>query len=634
VALNGRDVRFVFDSDLMLKSAVRQALARLTEHLQRKRAHVAAVYLPQQDGRKVGVDDYLRSHGPRDLEGLIETPRPQPQAAKPLVELLEAPSKSITRPLSLIDGRAYAVSWPWVRITETEVVDQKTQAVVQLKEPRIREAQVPLIVRDDGVLFSSLEDPRMRPLHDLGLSVRLHDPPPDNRLWSTRGVVVYQRGGRPDAAEVFRRLVKVIDRFMDFKKSLAASPLQNHQDDPVEEPKDGGQQMMCELVACYTLASYGLEAFPVIGYLWPNGDRGSGKTNLLLIIGEVAYLGQVILAGGSYASLRDLADYGATLGFDDAEDLMDVKRGDPDKRALLLAGNRRGSQVTIKELVDKGVWRTRFINTFCPRLFSAIKLPDAVLASRTIMIPLVRSADERRAKADPLDHETWPHDRRQLLDDLWALALAHLPTLKRYDAEAAKRATLIGRDFEPWRAILAVALWLTDAHGVEGLFDRMHRLSIAYQTERCELEAHDLTRLLILALQELATRSQNSLLEFETSTVTTVINRLALAAEIATEEKSFTNPIRVGLLLKRLRFQKAPRTADRKRWQVSKDEVASLARSYGMGDPPQPGTPGTPGNPAASRVPGCQECQDCRDEEEVPSHADGAIFPNLEEVVI
>ena len=91
---------------------------------------------------------------------------------------------------------------------------------------------------------------------------------------------------------------------------------------------------MCELVACYILSTWFIEALTVIGYLWPNGERGSGKTQLLNVITELAYLGQTILAGGSYASLRDLADYGATLAFDDAEAIMDVKRTDPDKRAL------------------------------------------------------------------------------------------------------------------------------------------------------------------------------------------------------------------------------------------------------------------------------------------------------------
>jgi hypothetical protein len=56
---------------------------------------------------------------------------------------------------------------------------------------------------------------------------------------------------------------------------------------------------------------------------------------VLTVVVELAYLGQVILAAGSLASLRDLADYGATLCFDDAENVTDLKRGDPGKRTLL-----------------------------------------------------------------------------------------------------------------------------------------------------------------------------------------------------------------------------------------------------------------------------------------------------------
>lgn len=186
----------------------------------------------------------------------------------------------------------------------------------------------------------------------------------------------------------------------------------------------------------------------MIGFLWPNGEKGSGKTQLLVLLAELSYLGQVILAGGSFAALRDLADYGAMLCFDDAENLTDPKRTDPDKRTLLLAGNRRGNTVPVKEPVQGGGWRTRYVNTFCPRAFSAIRLPDEILSSRTITVPLIRPPARRRANADPLDHALWPHDRRALLDDLWALGLAHLAELPRFEAGVNRGARLVGRNLE------------------------------------------------------------------------------------------------------------------------------------------------------------------------------------------
>jgi len=50
------------------------------------------------------------------------------------------------------------------------------------------------------------------------------------------------------------------------------------------------QRTMAELVACYVLATWLLDTFNVVGYLWPSGERGSGKTVLLHTVAEMAYL--------------------------------------------------------------------------------------------------------------------------------------------------------------------------------------------------------------------------------------------------------------------------------------------------------------------------------------------------------
>jgi hypothetical protein len=438
IALEGRDVRLVFDSDVMTKPQVRQALDRLTEHLQRKGAHIAAVYLPQDGGKKVGVDDYLLNHTIEDLEGLIEAPRPQPQPAMPAIELLPCAPAQLSRPLMLIDGQAYAATWLYTRTTITEKLG-KDGKVVRLAEPVLQEGQRLFVVRDDGTLFGELSDCNVVPMRELGLTVHLPEVPRDSRLWSASGVNAYRLDFRADAPTVFAQVVDIVDRFIDFNRSLA------------------GQRTMAEFVACYVLSTYFLDAFTVIGFLWPNGDRGSGKTQLLIVVTELAYLGETILAGGSYACLRDLADYGATLAFDDAEVLSDPKRTDPDKRALLLAGNRKGNTVPVKEPGPHGTWHTRHVNTFCPRLFSAIRLPDSVLSSRSIVVPLIRTPDAYRANADPSDYAVWPHDRNKLKDELWTLALANLPEMPQYVAQVNNVVQLSGRSLEPWRPILALA---------------------------------------------------------------------------------------------------------------------------------------------------------------------------------
>jgi hypothetical protein len=585
VALNGREVRIVFDSDVMTKPQVKLALRRLTAFLHNRGATVAAVYLPPAaGGRKQGVDDFFAAGAAAgDLERLVGAPRPEPQPAPPTIRLLDREPATIRRPLALVDGRAYAATWLYAEVEYAEGRNRRGE-IVRYSPPRKSTELHLFIVRDDGCIFGEgpQSAPDVRSLDEIGIQVRLPEIPPADKLWSRGGVSAYRSGARPAPADVFRRVVDVVDRFIDFNRSLT------------------DQRGMAELIGCYALASYFLPAFTVTGFLWPNGDRGSGKTQLLTVCCELGYLGQVILAGGSYASLRDLADYGAMLAFDDAENLSDFKKTDPDKRALLLAGNRRGNTVPVKELTSDRVWRTRYVHTFCPRLFSATRLPDAILASRTIIVPLIRTPERFRANADPLNHDLWPHERRALLDDLWALALAHLSSMPAYEQRVNDAATLTGRNLEPWRASLAVALWL-DEHGVPGLWQRMEALSVAYQSERSDLEAGDLTALVVMALAaacapDRANHSNHSnhsnLAEEPVHWILQTSEVAAAAKKIAVETESTLSPDqidsrRVGMALNKMRIRKAPRTAGKgpRRWEVALTDLQRWSQAYGIALP-------------------------------------------------
>jgi hypothetical protein len=574
VALKGRDVRIVFDSDVMQKPEVRKALERLTAHLQRKGAHVSAVYLPGDREGKTGVDDYLLTHTVDELEALVDAPRPKAKPAPPVIELLDCAPLMLRRPLSLMDSRAYVAIWPHVQRTVTESID-KNENIVRYDPPLVTNERQLCILRSDGTIFGS----GVHDLSELNFDIQLSEMPPDDKLWSVAGVKAFLSGQRPEPSDVFRQVADVVDRFIDFDRSLAE------------------QRTMAEMVACYILATWFLEAFNVAGFMWPNGEKGSGKTQLLTLIAELSYLGQLILAGGSYASLRDLADYGATLCFDDAENLSDPKRTDPDKRTLLLAGNRRGNSVPVKEPIPGGGWRTRYVNTYCARAFSAIRLPDSVLASRTIIVPLIRTPDRHRANADPLEYTIWPHDRRALIDSLWALALTRLVELSAYEARVNESATLTGRNLEPWRALLAVALWLDDA-GVTGLYRRMESLSTSYQKERQQLESGDMTALVIRALCKCVDCDLVTLCDpcdvsaegdfdekefIRTADIEAAAKAIAAADELDLDAEKIGSR-QIGRILSKLRFEKGSEGGTHKKgWKVSRHELSRFVRSLGLG---------------------------------------------------
>ncbi len=307
VAWSNRTAYIIFDSNVATNESVRAARRELARELVRRGAEVKLVDLPQVEGIN-GVDDLLGLKGPEFVSTLFEGATDSGIAAPPTVEMLEEEPLEMRRPLALLDGHALAAAWPHVRVTTKNTTDRKGNTITH-NPPIVHEERRMLIVRDDGETFADFTG--HSPLAEAGFSVSLSEIPPGEKLWSVRGVKSFINGDRPEPAEVFGKIVDTVDRFIDFDRSLA------------------DQRTSCELVGCYIMATWFLDAFTVVGFLWPNGEKGSGKTQLLTIVAELSYLGQVILAGGSFAALRDLADYGAFLAFDDAENLSDPQEDRP-----------------------------------------------------------------------------------------------------------------------------------------------------------------------------------------------------------------------------------------------------------------------------------------------------------------
>jgi hypothetical protein len=98
-------------------------------------------------------------------------------------------------------------------------------------------------------------------------------------------------------------------------------------------------------------------------------------------------------------------------------------------------------------------------------------------------------------------------------------------------------------------------------------------------------------------------------LVFPPSELANAMNQLATDLEVEHTGDTFTNSKRVGLLLRRLRFARAERSANHKQWQVTRADLDALARAYAM--------PGLPVPPAMSEKPavaneGASACQDAK----------------------
>jgi hypothetical protein len=582
IAWKGRRVFIVFDSDVMLKKEVQRALERLTAHLTRMGATATPIYLPDDgSGGKVGVDDYLLTHSAEDLKGLVGT---SPRLPAPVVELLDEPPLMLGRPLEIVNGRAYGTTWLWTKTTTTTALGDDGKLMI-FDPPRVETKRRLFIIRDDGVIFGAGAERSLESLQDdEGIAWRTLDTDfvRDDLVWRTPAVKRYRAGQRPDVASVFERLVGLYDHFMAFERSVA------------------DQRSMCEVSALLSLMTWLNDAFDVMPYPWPNGDKGSGKTKWGTLWARTSYLGEVVSAASSFAALRDHAAFGGSLMVDDAEALADPKKCDINVRNLLLSGNRRGTMVALKELDGKR-WVTRYVHAYAPRCFTAIRLPDDVLKSRSVVIPLVRSADMTRQRHDPARTDRWPCDRGELLDDLWALGLSLLTEARNIWNELDDDGALAdGRQYDCWRAPLAVAR-LLDRHGVVGLEDRIRSVIAAYQQERQEDQDDDRTAVLIRALLLMMGTSDISdvmtLGDVRDKTLTFssagVPDHIKQVVEDGSDIEWATSR-RIGRMLARLRLRKAPRQGKRRGWLLTAAEAAELARSYGVVSVAESGTPGTP----------------------------------------
>ncbi len=499
------------------------------------------------------ISDWIKAGNGKPTLDILLTTAKKVRLSK-TVQLLDNAPDILSRPLQIVRNRAYAATWVYVSDGDSS-------------------RQTRLILREDGAVFGSECIEGVRPLSELSLQVELKFIPQSDRLMSGAGVKRFICGDKPNPATVFRNLQQLVNTFVDFGRSI------------------GSQEVLVELFAVYTLATYFLDAFPVFGYLWTNGPRGTGKTTAIAIIADLGYLGQLLLSGGTYASLRDLADYGAVLAFDDAEVVSDTQKCDQDKRALMLAGNRKGAKITVKE--EKGrEWVTRHVQAYSPRAFSSIRQPEPVLASRSITIPMARSADTSRTKTDFMDYESWPLERQPLIDALWALGTSHQRTVHSYEKKARTRARLTGRDLEPWRAIFAVALWLQEEHGITGSFDRMEDLAVDYQSQRWDVEEASPERVMVLVLCEMAATTQADPIEAIPGDIAERMNLWAVENE-AGNGNDFTSSRKVGHLLKIMRFRRRARKSGHKCWEIRRDDLAALATAYSVATTTQAATPTT-----------------------------------------
>lgn len=486
-----------------------------------------------------------------------------------VVAILDDEPEVMKRPLAIVEGNTYINTWVSVQRTIRREVIEGEEVIHD--PPKVVAKRVPVVVRDDGSLFCdySLGIIDREGIGKAGIEIALRDVASATRYLSGRGLKAIARNKQVDIVELHRDISTVIDRFVDFQDGFA------------------DQSTMSDLIACYIISTVFIDALPVVGYLWINGEPGSGKTQLLLMVSMLSHLATLVANSGSLAALRDIASAGGTLCIDDAEKITG-DGVDPEKQSLLLAGNRPDVTVPIKEPTgDKNQpWKTTHYHVYCARCFSATTLPIDTLRTRSIIIPIVASDDATKTNASPEDDSTWPNGitQRSVIDRLWTVGLQHMAEVQEHDRSAIAQAKIQGRGYQPWRGLMATA-HLIDSKGHTGLFDRMQAALAGYLSDPSTPTRKDRGTMVLLGLAHLVTKSTEEEPTFPTSDIRDAAIDVAVEHDVFETAKgdNVYSAKQIGQTMRKLRFQQPEiRNKYVREWVVSRTVVRRKIRAANL----------------------------------------------------
>jgi hypothetical protein len=208
-------------------------------------------------------------------------------------------------------------------------------------------------------------------------------------------------------------------------------------------------------------------------------------------------------------------------------------------------------------------------------------VPPEPLLSRCIVIPLVRSSDREKTQKQPRGR-TWDSEAAKLRRALWDWALHSLA--KAGDVEdwvTENESELLGRALDPWIAPLVAAKLLEDA-GVDGLYERIRELALAYQEE--ELVSPDLTTYVVAAIAVLYHESGitdingiNGIKLFGASEVAKKAQQLLEAND---QDPDWVSSHKVGRRLAKLRLYKTKTTRGQRKWVIGRSVLENLLATY------------------------------------------------------
>ena len=289
------------------------------------------------------------------------------------------------------------------------------------------------------------------PFMELGGVKLLLSTPPSNEYdlpgetWTAGSRQAWMKGAKaPDMVQLFMDLSERMGRY-------------------IYVPEERRREEL-SLFALWSMLSYVYEAFPAFPYLYLTGPYGTGKSQSLDVFKQVAW--RPISSSNTTAAtlFHWLNSRCGTVLLDEAEHLNDGAQNTGQLLSILLAGYRRGEQVT------RVAGRYR---VYGPKVIACIGDIPRPLLSRCIPVEMTRAPSNapQVQRCIASDSEAWVSLRNRL----YSMAVSHGAVFLDLASQPVGD-WLTGRQRDVWQPVLSLAGWLED-HGAKGLRATMEQMA-------------------------------------------------------------------------------------------------------------------------------------------------------------
>ncbi len=383
--------------------------------------------------------------------------------------------------------------------------------------------------------------------------------------WSYPDIRRYLDGDVPDPREVYLSVEYCFDKYVDFRE-------------------DGTS----DILALWIIGTYLFPLFEAYPYIALLGPKASGKTKVISLITRLAFNAMSASNISSAALFRWVEKTRGTVAIDEAEQLS--SRHNPvaqDLRLLLNAGYKDGQPARRVEKSEADQFRVVAFRVYSPKAIASIREPEDVLRSRCIVVRMLRTTTEKGTRIVSESSENWSEIRH----GLYCLALTHFEAIReRYHDETLLEG-LNNRAAELYRPLLAIAAFLEDEMGVEGILERVRDFARRTVAQANEDSLDDQRTALLLALYRLTEEGDANVTPGEVSR--TMTHYLEEGSEITAQW--------VGYRLREFDFQ--GRRGRRGRvYQISRQAVEDVMRRYGVSPPQEEQVPDLGSPPIPSTV--------------------------------